>query len=546
MVNQMSRNYRLTSFHNHYQPYAHSTAWDTKRRAAQPVFSPAESVKQQWKRQAGHGDPSLCHESFHHCHTVICHCSHFPCPKRPREEEAGNRLNAAQIRTSPEHPSVAIPETDEQPCTGPCQQLSKLYYSDTTEIQKPSLETARDDELEKHSPKRSGQAIKTNDWYQDNKQRLKSGNCSLNSSSIHCIASSKLQLKDIPVDTRQSREIPDPIGSSRDIIIGESLEDSDSECKITYVGKAKKSQESRGCAICANAHQKRLLSTVACQSLPGKESKSSNAALFDKHSECQLLTWNKDQKGRTKPVQSFDEFPKAYSSFPQQKQLDKAPRLNTNYGDSQQNEDTTQLSNEWSEVQRLQCTELGNATQKVQTNATSEGLEKTCGDYKDQRPGDSKFSPPCKFLSQETSDKDNTLSPLLTCSAESGIPTETAYDEDNLAENDWAGYGYDHNDLPRIVAVHTIVKDRQENTHRKELLGAKRLSSNERKEWKSLLGDLSSRGSDGYYEVEHNVHGHSKLSGARASQSNPRYSDPVYSMEIFGKRHYTYNSRVIV
>ena len=81
-----------------------------------------------------------------------------------------------------------------------------------------------------------------------------------------------------------------------------------------------------------------------------------------------------------------------------------------------------------------------------------------------QRPGDSKLSPSSKFSSQESqeaSDGDNALplttslnqvkdSPLFTCPAESSIPQEK-----DLAENDWAGYGYDHNDLPKIVAVHT-------------------------------------------------------------------------------------------
>lgn len=525
--------------------------WDTKPCAAQPVFSPVEGMKQRWKRQA---DPSLCHDSFHHCYTLICHCSHLPCPKRPRQEEVGNLLNVAQTKACLEHASAANPdlspaacrqieckqpETNQQPCIGPCQQLSKLCHFDATELQEPSLKTARDDEVEKPAPKQSDRAMKTNYQYEDNKVRLKSGNSSLNTSSIHCTASPKLQLKQIPVEPKQSKEIPNPISPSRDINIEESLDESDSECIITYVGKAKKCQESRRNAMRANVHQKRM-HTMTCQSSPGEEDKPSNVALFKKYSECQLSTWDKGQKSTANPPQKlklFDDDPRASLRVPQQKQFDEAPRVVTDYGDSQQSEDTKQLSNELSEVQS--CTKLGFAAQKVQTNATSERLDNTSGDFMEPRPGDTKLSRTSRFSSQEASEKDNALRPLLTCPAESSIPTDPVYKDDDLAENDWAGYGYDHNDLPRIVAVHTIVKDREENAYRKAMLGAKRLSSNEKKERNHLLEDLSSRSADGYYKVEQkttssNFYDHSKPSGARAT-SNQRYSDPIYSMKSSGK-----------
>ncbi|KAL9964588.1 hypothetical protein ACROYT_G028245 [Oculina patagonica] len=548
MFYQTSRNNRLSPFQHHYQPYAHSTAWDTKRRAAQSV-SPVEGMKQHWKRQA---DPPLCHDSFHHCYTLICHCSHVPCPKRRRQEEASNLLSVSRNWTCPEHPSAANPDlspaacrqieckllgTNPQPCTGTCQQIPKLSHFDAKEIQEPLLKTARDEEVEKPATKQSDRAMNTNYQYEDNKVRLKSGNSSLNTSSIHCTASPELRLKHIPVEPKQSKEIPNPTSPSGDINIGESLDESDSECIITYVGKAKKSQESRQSVMHANIHQERMLA-MTCQSSPYEEDKSSNVALFDKQSECQLSTWDKGQRSPTNPpqkLQSFDEDPWASLKVPQQKRFDEGPRVDTDYGDSQQSEDIKQLSKELSEVQS--CTKLGFATHKVQTNATPERLDNTSCDDIEPWPGDSKLSRTSKFSSQEASEEHNPLSPLLSCSAECSIPTDPVYNEDDLAENDWAGYGYDHNDLPRIVAVHTISKEREENAYRKEMLGGKRLSSNEKKEWYRLLEDLSSS-ADGYHEVENkttssNVYGLSKPSGARAT-SNQRYMDPRYSRKSSG------------
>lgn len=486
--------------------------WDTKQRTAQPIFSPAEDTKQNWKRQVGHGDASLCHRSFHHCYTFICHCSHYPCPKRLRNEEE-NLLNVAQI--SPVHPSGATfdlslaalrntecrqTKTNQKPCTGPCQHLTKQSYSDKTEIQERPIEIARDRDVEKHTSTQSNQAINTK--YNDIKEPLKSGNCFLNTSSIHGIVSPKLQPKCNPTETKLSIEIPNQFIPSRDIKIEEPPEGSDdSDCEIIYVGKVNKSRGGRQSAMRA-----------IVQSEPSP----------------------------------LDEHPKASSWVPRQKQSDKALILETDYGDSHQDQSecTKQLSNDWSAVQRLFCTELRDATKQVQTNATSEGLENTIGDYMEQRPGDLKLSLSSKFSMEGARDVNNSVlltppnqakdSPLLICSSESRISTDTVCTEDDLAENDWAGYGYDHSDLPRILAVHTIVKDREE-----ELRGAKKLSSNEKKEWNRLLKDLSSRSPDGYNAVKHKtsfskVHFHPKLSGGRGT-SNHYYSDPNF-IKLSGKR----------
>ena len=204
----------------------------------------------------------------------------------------------------------------------------------------------------------------------------------------------------------------------------------------------------------------------------------------------------------------------------------------------QQSEDNNnQLLNNWSGIHNSYCTVLGDVTQHVQTMRTSKRLESSSGDHiMKQRPRNSKLPPTSKFSSDEATDVDNTLlltipfnqekrSPQLTCFAKRNRPANSVYKEDSLAENDWADDSYNHNDLPRIVAVHTIVKDCSENNERRELRGAKRLSSNEKKEWDGLLADLLSSSLDGYYDVEHqrsslNGHVYPTLSEAISTRVN--------------------------
>lgn len=326
----------------------------------------------------------------------------------------------------------------------------------------------------------------------------------------------------------------------------------DSEGKSTYVGMAKRCQESRRRVMRANEHQKGMRRITRHPSR-SEESKYSNTTFFNKN-------WDKDRERRTMPPQkrkSFNSDSRASTRVPQQKQFDEAQSLGTVCDDSQQSEDNKQLLNNWSGIHSWYRVEFGNVTQQVQTNATSERPENNSGDYMKQRPRNSRLSRTSKSSSGEATDEDNTLlltipfhqdksRPQLTCSAQSNKPANTVYKEDNLVENDWAGYNYYRNDLPRIVAVHTIVDDRNENTQRKELSGAKRLSSTEKKEWNRLLVDLSSSSSDGYYNVEHkmsssNVHVYSTRSEL-GSVSDQHYPDPTYLMRIFDKRISSFNS----
>ena len=189
----------------------------------------------------------------------------------------------------------------------------------------------------------------------------------------------------------------------------------------------------------------------------------------------------------------------------------------THLSGSQQREDGNEQSlNNWSGIHSSYCTEFGDVTQHMQTITTSKRLENNNGDHNvRQRSGNSKLQPTSKFLSGDVTDVDTTLlltipfkqdksslQQTLTCSAQRNKLANSVY-QDYLTESDWAGDSYDRNDLPRIVAVHTIVKDRSEKTQGKELRGTKRLSSNEKKEWNRLLADLSSSSVDGYHEVQH-------------------------------------------
>lgn len=400
----------------------------------------------------------------------------------------------------------------------PCRQLSKSSYSASTETEESSLKAAKFNELEKpDSSIQSGRPMTIN-------HEKKGGYSSPNTSSIHCIASAELPPKRTPIATKRSREIRKPISPSRDVKIERSLEDSgDRECRIAYLGKVKKSRTT----VQGNEYQ-RSMNTCTYQPPTCEESKSSNTMLLDKR----LPPWDKAQKQRTKPLRddsrTFSMAPRQDQYFKgQYKAFDKGQRLDTSYCDSLQKEGIKQLSNDWNEVQTLSCQELGNATQEVQTYAKSERLEITrSGNCHEQRLCDSRLLPSSKC--HETSDKDNTRPhttrlnqdkdiPSFTCSAQNDLPTDV--------NNNWAGYSYDHKNLPKIVAVHTIVKYREENAHRNELRGARRLSSNEKIKWNRLLDDLSTRSGDaGFRENEHKA----------SSSHDKRYSDAIY-MQNSGK-----------
>lgn len=514
-IKQTAQSDRLPPFHNYYQPYVQSAVWHTEytcnTRAAQPVFYPAKVMKENWKLETGDGHTSLGHESFTHGYTLVYHCDHFHCPKRSRQEEE-NLLNKAQKRTRKDHSIADILDLlSEERCDKVCKQSEKnqLSHSVETDIQEPSTETAQENELENHALKQSDRITKTD--YDENSE-LKSGRSSQNISSIHYIASPKLQLSLSSIATehrgenqRLRPEIPHRVND-----FWESINRPDSECKSRYVGTAKRCQSQRNkvkkVKMRGNENQ-RGIQRITCHPSRSEGSKYSDTMFFNK-------TWDKDRESSTMPPQKrtpLDGDSRASLRVPQQKQFDEARRL----GSQQSEDNNTQLLNSWSGIHNSYRTEFGDVTQHVQTIATSKRLENINKHrIMKQRPRNSKLPPTSKFSSDEATDVDNTLlltipfnqdesSPQLTCSAQRNKPVNIVYKEGNLAENDWAGDSCDHNYLPRIVAVHTIVEDRSEKTQRKELRGAKRLSSNEKKEWNSLLADLSSSCLDGYYDVEH-------------------------------------------
>lgn len=270
---------------------------------------------------------------------------------------------------------------------------------------------------------------------------------------------------------------------------------------------AMKCQESQRSETRGNENLKGM-QRIPCHPSRSEESKYSITTSFNKN-------WDKDRDSSAMPPQKrkkLDGDSRASLRVPQpEKQFDEA-----HMSGSQQSEDSDKQSlNNWSKIHNSYRTaEFDDVTQHKQTITTSKRLENNNGDPNiRQRPGNSKLQPTSKFLSDDASDVDTTIlltfpfnqdksSPQQTCSAQHNKPTNSVY-KDYLADDDWAGDSYNHNDLPRIVAVHTIVKDRSEKTQKKELRGAKRLSSNEKKEWNRLLADLSSSSVDGHHEVEH-------------------------------------------
>ena len=263
-----------------------SAVWHTEytcnTRAAQPVFHPAKVMKEKCKLQTGDGNTPLCYESFTHGYTLICHCDNFHCPKRMRQE-VGNLLNNAQKRTQKDH-SIAEIQDFFSGVRGvkECKQSERNQLSNSAEkqiVQEPSTETAQENELEKHAVKQSDRVGKTN--YEENEE-LKSKRSSQNTSSIHYIASSKLQSGLSSTATKHSREsqrlIPE-IPSSRVNGSWELINRPDSECKSRYVRAAKSCQENQRSVMHGNENQKGM-SRITCQHSRSEGSKYNNTTFF--------------------------------------------------------------------------------------------------------------------------------------------------------------------------------------------------------------------------------------------------------------------------
>lgn len=501
-INQTPRNYRLHPFHNYCQPYAHSPVGHTKHicsaRAAHPVFYPAEGMKENWNLQAGDCHTRLWHESFTKGYTLICHCSHFHYPKRPRQEE-GNLLNMVQKRTRKDNSTAEIPDLfSEEHCDEEYKQPEKhqLSHLAETEIEDSSPETARDNKYEKHALKQS-----------EHKEQLKRGNSSLSTSFIHYIAPPKLKssLSSVATNSREDQRPTHEIPSRVDDF-WESMNRPDSERRPTYAETAKRCHDSERSVICSNENQKGKR-RITYHPSRSEGSKYRNTTFFNNN-------WDKHQERNTMPPQKrkpLDSNSRVSLWVSQQKQLGDAHRLSTVYADYwQQSEGNNkqQLNKAWSGTHSSQLTEFYGTQTQMQSNATSTRLENNNGDNMKQRPHNSKSPLTSKFSTDEANEVDDTLvlaipfhrdksTAQLSSSARSNKPANSEYKEDNFSENYWAGYSFDRNDLPRIVAVHTIVEDRNEKPQRKELRGAKRLSSNEKKEWHLLLADLLSKRLDG-------------------------------------------------
>ena len=284
----------------------------------------------------------------------------------------------------------------------------------------------------------------------------------------------------------------------------ESVNRSDNECKNRYEATTKRCQESQRSVTRGNENLKGMQRIPCRHTSLSEGSKYSNTTSFNKN-------WGKDRESSTMLPQKrkpLDSDSRASLKVPQpEKHFDEAHML----GSQQSEGSNKQLLNDWSGIQNSYRSEFGDVTHHVQTITSLRRENNNGDDIMRHRPGNSKLQPTSKILSDDATGVDTTVlltiafnqdksSPELTCSAQHNNPTNSVY-KDYLAENDWAGDSYNHN-IPRIVAVHSIVKDRCEKTQRRELRGAEQLSSNEMKEWNHLLADLSSSSMDGYYEVE--------------------------------------------
>lgn len=503
----LPRNPFLSPYYN-YKLLGNNRMHDTAcPRAVPPIFLPTESMMSEyWKMRRGYCYPSLCHKRFPHCYTLICHCSHLPCQKRPRIEQ-GNAFTVAQNTTTSGITDLERLETSEcrnvecksnpnrHICPSPFQKFSKPSYKAATKTQESSLETVKVTEngrLQNNIPKHSAQPMKRTS-----------------------------------IETKHSYgKIITPKRPLMDTNMREYLKVSDDEgSEPTYLGNTKESNESWNVRR-VNQHQKCMHTSS------GHKFKSNNTTRLAKHFECQSPR-NEDHKRTTLLRQSETNvsLKDSRSTREDHNALNKVRRLEKGNCDSPHNKDTNQPSRVCTETQKLHSLELGNATRK-QTKTTPGRVQNACGSSNKQRPRDSNLS------SHEASDDDIIV--LCSTPLNQDKDQDPAFKNVDLGDNDWAGYGYDHRDLPKIVAVHTIVKNRDECAHKNEMGVTKQLTSNEKEVWNQLLDDLASSSADGWHEVERIT---SSLDGCVPSIPNDPNSASVEhhasatpSMKTAGKR----------
>ena len=129
--------------------------------------------------------------------------------------------------------------------------------------------------------------------------------------------------------------------------------------------------------------------------------------------------------------------------------------------------------------------------------ATSNRIENISDEYIDDRMSHSGLSIYSTPSSQETRNEGTSLpmtlnqvnkSPIL---AQNSITANTVYQEDDTEDGDYGVYSFDHSGLPRIVAVQTLMQDNEENTHRKDIQGDKKLNAAEKIRGENLLYGLT-------------------------------------------------------
>lgn len=138
----------------------------------------------------------------------------------------------------------------------------------------------------------------------------------------------------------------------------------------------------------------------------------------------------------------------------------------------------------------------------AQQKATSNRIENITDEYIDDRvthsgPSIYSSSPSSQETSNEGTSRPITLnqvnkSPLLSSSSQNYITTNTLYQEHYIEDGDHGVYSFDHSCLPRIVAVHTLMQDNEENTRTNDMHGHKELNSAEKIRGDNLLNGFSS------------------------------------------------------
>lgn len=429
----------LSSLYNRYNSYTHTSEWSNERCTEQPVLSSTDGINEYRKNQiVDYSHPCTCRGNVCHCYTVCCIYGdhlHYPNPRR-LEGESQEHHGALQEKERRHRMEQISPQFHFPKGTEEGEKTDKVEIKRRHRMEQISKQC--------HFPPRTEECEIIEDGKIERRRRMEqiSKQCHL------------------PPRTQER------LSAYHDTVFGQQ-----SQYFSTEV-----SQQTPGRSHFTTAE------VNAC--LTQKPNSDNNALGIHTHTQCYLQTLKNDyeeNEGNTKrrKIERNRVVRKVTSPKPIHSLVKKGFRQELQKGGKFQTKNQTSL-----------CQEMLTEHEHVKTKTMSGRLERTCDPETFIHSTSSSHETSNGHTLIATNQDSENL--LRAFPLENSVSAETIYDEDDTAYSDFGGYSFDHNYLPKIVAVHSIT-DCQKHTW-DELRGAKDIFLTEKMPWNELDGLSSSNG----------------------------------------------------